>query len=67
MTTTEPIPTLDGRIIGQTERATFTAVQADIGSVTATLYGDLPAEDLQTAARILLTITARAHHHLDTP
>ncbi len=48
-------------------RATFTAVQAGIGTITAALYGDLPEEDLQTAARVLLTITARAHRHLDTP
>jgi hypothetical protein len=28
------------------------------------LYGDLPTDDLDTAARVLTTITARAHAEL---
>jgi hypothetical protein len=35
-------------------------IRAGIDEITAQLYGDLPADDLATAARVLTVITARA-------
>lgn len=34
--------------------------RAGVAAVTATLYGDLPAEDLAAAGRVLTEVTARA-------
>ena len=39
-------------------------IRAAIGEITARLYGDLPADDLAAAGRVLATITARANAEL---
>ena len=44
--------------------ARFEAVRAAIDGITGRLYGDLPADDLHTAARVLTVITARANAEL---
>jgi hypothetical protein len=36
------------------------SIRAEIETITAALYGDLPAEELATAGRVLTTVTARA-------
>lgn len=45
-------------------RATQQQVGARIAAITARLYGDLPAGDLVTAARVLTEVTARANAEL---
>ena len=37
------------------------AIRGEIEAITARLYGDLPAEDLATAGRVLTTVTERAN------
>jgi DNA-binding MarR family transcriptional regulator len=37
------------------------SIRAEIEAITARLYGDLPAEELATAGRVLTTVTARAN------
>ena len=39
-------------------------VSARIAEITGRLYGDLPADDLVTAARVLTEVTARANAEL---
>jgi hypothetical protein len=41
-------------------------IRQGIADITARVYGDLPADDLQVAARVLTTITARAQAELAT-
>lgn len=36
-------------------------IRAGINDISARLYGDLPADDLATASRVLTTVTARAN------
>ena len=36
-------------------------IRGEIEAITARLYGDLPADDLATAGRVLTTITERAN------
>jgi hypothetical protein len=36
-------------------------IRGEIDTITARLYGDLPAEDLATAGRVLTTVTERAN------
>lgn len=48
-------------------RQLFDDLQAGIAAITGRLYADLPAPDLEVAARILLTITDRAKAELDAP
>jgi hypothetical protein len=45
-------------------RAIQQQVGARIAGITARLYGDLPADDLVTAARVLTEVTARANAEL---
>jgi len=45
-------------------RARYQQIRADIGEINARLYGDLPADDLATAGRVLTIITARANAEL---
>jgi hypothetical protein len=45
-------------------RARFTQVRAAIGPITARLWGDLPAEDLAVAGRVLGVILGRARELL---
>ncbi|MFJ5725109.1 hypothetical protein [Streptomyces sp. NPDC093149] len=42
-------------------RARHEANRAGIAEITARLYGDLPAEDLAVAGRVLTEVTARAN------
>jgi DNA-binding MarR family transcriptional regulator len=39
-------------------------IRSAIDEITERLYGDLPADDLATAGRVLATITARANAEL---
>ena len=36
-------------------------IRGEIDTITARLYGDLPAEDLATAGRVRVTVTERAN------
>ncbi|UBU14868.1 MarR family winged helix-turn-helix transcriptional regulator [Nonomuraea gerenzanensis] len=47
-------------------RERWTRVRAAIGPITQELWGDLPAEDLATAGRVLSTVLARANAVLAT-
>jgi hypothetical protein len=52
-----------GDEIALTERgaAVQRAIRVEIDAITARLYGDLPADDLATAGRVLTTVTERAN------
>jgi hypothetical protein len=51
----------DGRIQATDQgRARWTQVRAAIGPITERLWGDLPAEDLAVAGRVLSTVLDRA-------
>ncbi|MFC9325097.1 hypothetical protein [Kitasatospora sp. NPDC057015] len=39
-------------------------IRAAVGGITARLYGDIPAEDLATAGRVVATVKARADAEL---
>jgi DNA-binding MarR family transcriptional regulator len=41
-----------------------TRIRAEVTQITERLWGDLPAEDLATAARVLSTVLIRANAHL---
>jgi DNA-binding MarR family transcriptional regulator len=41
-------------------------VRATVGQITERLWGDLPAEDLATAGRVLTTVLSRANAELAT-
>jgi len=60
-------PTADGQTLELT--ASGAANQSEIRAATtrivATLYRDLPPEDLVTAQRVLATVTERANHELE--
>jgi hypothetical protein len=45
----------------------YEAISAGIAGITERLYADLPAADLEVAARVLLTLTERAAVELGTP
>jgi hypothetical protein len=45
-------------------RARFAHISAGIADIAARLYGDLPADDLAIAGRVLATVTARARAEL---
>ncbi len=45
-------------------RERWEEVSAGIATITAQLYGDLPAEDLATAGRVLAIVTERANAQL---
>jgi hypothetical protein len=52
-----------GDEIALTERGAVVqrAIRGEIDAITTRLYGDLPAEDLATAGRVLTTVTERAN------
>lgn len=56
----------EGSRVGLTDagQARYRQIRTAIDEVTARLYGDLPADDLATAARVLTIITARANAEL---
>ncbi|MBE1537908.1 helix-turn-helix domain-containing protein [Actinomadura algeriensis] len=57
-----------GRVQATDEgRARWTRVRTAIGPITEQLFGDLPAEDLATAGRVLSTVLDRAKAVLATP
>lgn len=56
----------DGLLTGAGElttagRALFDDISAELAELTGRLYGDLPADDVETAGRVLLEVTARAN------
>ena len=44
----------------------FTELDAETAAITARLYGDLPANDLHIAGRVLAEVTARANDELSS-
>jgi predicted ArsR family transcriptional regulator len=54
----------DGDSVTQRARDLFTRVRAATREITERLWGDLPAEDLATAGRVLSIITERANAEL---
>ena len=61
----EPVPGEDSRV-GLTDagQERYKEIRTAIGEISARLYGDLPPDDLETAGRVLATITARANAEL---
>jgi hypothetical protein len=55
-----------GSRVGLTDagQARYHQIRAALDEITARLYGDLPADDLATAGRVLAVITARANAEL---
>jgi len=47
-------------------RARYRQVREQVDAVTGRIFGDLPAADLETAARVLGIVTARANAELAT-
>ncbi len=45
-------------------QARFQHIRGPLGEITARLFGDLPAEDLETAGRVLAIVTQRANAEL---
>jgi DNA-binding MarR family transcriptional regulator len=58
--------TADGGLVSVTDpgQVMFDQVRAATGPVLARAYADVPAEDLQTAARVLIAITAGLNREL---
>ncbi|GAA1824161.1 hypothetical protein GCM10009682_50530 [Luedemannella flava] len=56
----------DGETLTLTDagRARNDAIRGPLGEVTQRLYADLPADHLAVAARVLITLTARANAEL---
>lgn len=54
----------DGTSVTQRARDLFSQVRAATQEITERLWGDLPAEDLATAGRVLSIITERANAEL---
>jgi DNA-binding MarR family transcriptional regulator len=48
-------------------QARYRQIRTALDGITARLYGDLPAEDLATAGRVLAVVTARADAELAGP
>jgi DNA-binding MarR family transcriptional regulator len=58
----------DGRVqVTDEGRTRWTQVRAAIGPITQGLWGDLPAEDLAAAGRVLSTVLDRANAELAAP
>jgi DNA-binding GntR family transcriptional regulator len=59
----------DGARFALTEagQARYRQIRTALDGITARLYGDLPAEDLATAGRVLAIVTARADAELAGP
>jgi hypothetical protein len=58
----------DGGLVAATGagQAIFDRVRSATGPIVARAYSDVPAEDLQTAARVLIAITAGLNRELAT-
>lgn len=56
----------EGSRVGLTDagQARYRQIRSAIDEITARLYGDLPADDLATAGRVLTIVTARANAEL---
>ena len=55
---------IDGGSFTEAGRERHAGIRDGIGALTARLYGDLPAEELEIAGRVLATVTARARAEL---
>jgi DNA-binding MarR family transcriptional regulator len=68
LTTAQLLEALPGQgsRVGLTDagQARYRQVRAALDELTARLYGDLPADDLATAGRVLAVITTRANAEL---
>ncbi len=62
------VPESDGAPVTVTDtgQRVYGAVRAEVGEVTQRLWGDLPAEDLTTAGRVLSTVLTRARAELSS-
>src|SRR4051794_35701649 len=56
-----------GAGLTDTGQARFAEISAGIAGITQRLYAGLPADDLETAGRVLSTITARAGRTRHSP
>jgi DNA-binding MarR family transcriptional regulator len=50
--------------VTDTGQALFTRIRGEVSRITERLWGDLPADDLETAGRVLATILARVDTEL---
>jgi MarR family len=55
---------IDGGSFTDAGRARHAEIRTGIDAITARLYGDVPAEELEIAGRVLATVTARARAEL---
>ena len=55
---------IDGGSFTEAGRQRHSDIRDGIGVLTARLYGDMPAEELEIAGRVLATVTARARAEL---
>jgi DNA-binding MarR family transcriptional regulator len=55
---------IDGVSLTEAGRERHAGISAGINEITARLYGDVPAEELEIAGRVLVTITTRARAEL---
>ena len=61
-------PSAEGRVAVTEAGAQLHArIRAAVSEITERLWGDLPAGDLETTGRILMTILARANAHYGSP
>ena len=50
--------------VTDTGRELHANIRAEVGQITERMWGDLPAQDLETAGRVLTTVLARANAEL---
>ena len=62
------VPESDGGPVTVTDtgQRVYRVIRAEVGEVTQRLWGDLPAEDLATAGRVLSTVLTRARAELSS-
>jgi hypothetical protein len=53
--------------VNDTGKAQWRAIRSAVAGITEGLWGDLPEEDLATAARVLNLVLSRANALLDRP
>ena len=60
------LPQVDGEPINVTDagRELHVGIRTHVGEITQRLWGDVPADDLATAARVLATVLERANREL---